>query len=77
MGSPLLHGKQVEPLFGMSHAPDTYAVSHTVLATREAGAMATSAEVKKNTKYGELARTHHVAPLAVETSGMFGPGVNS
>ena len=24
--------------------------------------------------YGELARTHYVAPLAVETSGAFGPG---
>ena len=36
--------------------PDTYAVSHVVLATREAGAVATSAEVKKSNKYEELAR---------------------
>ena len=36
--------------------------------------MAASAEGKKTTKYGELARTHYVAPLAVETSGAFGPG---
>ena len=35
--------------------PDTYAVSHVVLATREAGAVATSAEVKKSNKYEELA----------------------
>ena len=52
----------------------TYAVSHVVLATREAGAVATSAEVKKSNKYKELAWTHHVAPLAIETSGVFGPG---
>ena len=36
--------------------PDTYAVSHVVLATREVGAVATSAEVKKSNKYEELAR---------------------
>ena len=54
--------------------PDTYAASHTILATRETGAVAASAEEKKTTKYGELARTHYVAPLAVETSGAFGPG---
>ena len=52
---------------------DTYAASHTILATTETGAVAASAE-EKTTKYGELARTHYVAPLAVETSGAFGPG---
>ena len=35
--------------------------------------MTTSVEVKKSNKYEELARTHHVAPLAIETSGVFGP----
>ena len=54
--------------------PDTYAVSHMVLSTREAGAVAAAAEAKKTVKYAELARTHHVAPLAVETSGVFGSG---
>ena len=52
--------------------PDTY----VVLATREVGAVATSAGVKKSNKYEELAWTHHVAPLAtIETSGMFSPGI--
>ena len=55
-------------------SPDTYAVSHVVLATRGPGAVATSAEVKKSNKYEEPDRTHHVAPLAIETSGVFGPG---
>ena len=54
--------------------PDTYATSHVALATREAGAVATVAEMKKTIKYVELARTHHVTPLAVETSGVFGQG---
>ena len=54
--------------------PDTYAASHTILATRETGAVAAAAEEKKTTKYGELAMTHFVAPLAIETSGAFGPG---
>ena len=49
-------------------------VSHVAMATREAGAMAASAEVKRSNKYEELARTHHVAPLAIETSSVFGPG---
>ena len=49
--------------------PDTY----VVLATREVGAVATSTGVKKSIKYEELAWTHHVAPLAIETSGMFRP----
>ena len=35
---------------------DIYAVSHVVLATREAGAVATSAEVKKSNKYEELSQ---------------------
>ena len=36
--------------------PDTYAASHTVLATRETGAVAASAVEKKTMKFGELAR---------------------
>ena len=54
--------------------PETYAASHVAVATREAGAVATTAEMKKTIKYVELARTHHVAPLAVKTSGVFGQG---
>ena len=49
---------------------DAHAVSLIVLATREAGAVAAAAKAKKTEQYAELARTHHVAPLAVETSGV-------
>ena len=53
-------------------SPDPYAASHLELAMREAGAVVTSGEAKNITKYAELARTHHVTPLAMETSGVFG-----
>ena len=44
------------------------------MATREAGAVATSAEspVEEGLQVHGLARTHHVAPLAMVTSGAFG-----
>ena len=42
--------------------PDPYPTSHLVMATREVGAVATSAEAKIITKYAELARTHHMTP---------------
>ena len=57
--------------------PDPYPTSHLVMATREVGAVATSAEAKIITKYAELARTHHVTPLAIETSGVFAEGLMS
>ena len=57
--------------------PDPYATSHLVLTMKEAGAVVTSGEAKNITKYAELARTHHVSPLAHETSGVFGEGLVS
>lgn len=54
--------------------PDTYVVSDVALATSKSGAAATSAEVKKSTKYGELAKAHHVASLEIEPPVVFGPG---
>ena len=44
------------------------------MATREAGDVATSAELKKSSKYKGLAGKHHVAPLAILDIGCFGPG---
>ena len=44
---------------------------------KEAGEVATSGEAKNITKYAELARTHHVTPLAIETSVVFGEGLMS
>ena len=58
-----------------SICPDRHATFHLVMAMREIGAVATSAVAKK-IKYVELARTHHVTPLAIETSRVFGEGLN-
>ena len=72
-----VHGLEVnyQQVSPHDNTVDNTAVSHVVLATREAGAVTTSAEVKKSNKYEELARTHHVAPLAIETSDVFDPGM--
>ena len=53
--------------------PDTYAASHVVQATSEAGAVANGAEIKKRDKYLFLSQIHLFVPVAVETSGVFGP----
>ena len=53
--------------------PDTFAPSHLQLATREAGAVADQAERRKVAKYIELAATHHFIPVAIESTGVFGP----
>ena len=53
--------------------PDTFAPSHLQLATREAGAVADQAERRKIVKYIELAATHHFIPVAIESTGVFGP----
>ena len=57
--------------------PDTFAPSHQQLAVREAGAVAGQTEHQKEVKYAELAATHHFVPVAVETTGVFGPEVRS
>ena len=53
--------------------PDTYAPSHISVATREAGAVATQVEQRKQLKYAELEASHHFVPVAIETSGVCGP----
>ena len=52
--------------------PDTFATSHVILATSEAGAIANQAEEKKRAKYAELLVSHHFVPVAIETSRVFG-----
>ena len=50
-----------------------FALSHIPQATREAGAVASAAEVRKRSKYQDLLKTHEFVAIAVETSGAFGP----
>ena len=56
--------------------PDTLDASHIALASREPGLVAEQAEQKK-IKYAELLVAHHFVPIAIETSGVFGPEVCS
>ncbi len=53
--------------------PDTFATPYIAQATSEARAVAEMAERKKRSKYQSLSRTHHFVPVAIETSGAFGP----
>ena len=46
---------------------DTLTPSHRQLASREAGAVAASAEQHKKSKYAHLEATYHFVPIAVET----------
>ena len=39
--------------------------------------MAEKAEERKRDKYRELSRSHLFVPVAVETSGVFGPGAHA
>ena len=46
---------------------------HVALAAREAGLVASQAEQTKTLKYAHLNSIHYFVPVAVETSGVFGP----
>ena len=52
---------------------DTFAPSYLASATSEAGAVASLAESRKRAKYANLDPSHLFQPVAVETSGAFGP----
>jgi len=51
------------------HLPSSYSSS----ATREAGAVAALTEERKMARYAHLNRMHAFTPVAIETSGVFGP----
>lgn len=52
---------------------DTFAPSYLASATSEAGAVAAMAEERKKVKYANMDPSHCFQPVAVETSGAFGP----
>ena len=57
--------------------PDTFASSYRGQATREAGGVAAMAEERKSKKYAHLAPHYFIQPVAIETSGAFGPSTLS
>ena len=54
-------------------SPDTFAPSYSLSATSEAGAVAAGAEARKRMKYICLEPVYSFVPIAVESSGVFGP----
>ena len=52
---------------------DTFAPSYLARATNESGAVAAMAETRKKGKYATMDSSHSFQPIAVETTGVFGP----
>ena len=52
---------------------DTYAASYVDMAAKEVGSVASLAETRKKSKYQTLPTTHCFTPVAIVTSGVFGP----
>jgi len=53
-------------------AVDTFAQGHYKDSARQAGFVATKAEVTKCQKYHDLQSNYHFQPLAIETTGVYG-----
>ena len=56
---------------------DTFAASNVGLASKESGSAAEAAEKRKKMKYEALSHAHHFVPVAIETTGVFGPEAKS
>ena len=53
--------------------PDTFAPSYSAIAAQQVGAVAQQAEDRKMQKYKHLDSCHFFTPVAIETTGVFGP----
>ena len=53
-------------------SPDTFAPSHSALASVEAGMVIAQAEERKQAKYRHLTTNHIFTPVAIETSAVIG-----
>ena len=53
--------------------PDTFAPSYSTIAAHQVGAVAQQAEDRKMQKYKHLDSCYFFTPVAIETSGDFGP----
>ena len=53
--------------------PDTFAPSYLASTTSDAGAVAVVDEERKKRKYAHLDQCHMFVPVAIETTGVFGP----
>ena len=74
MESQLLPGKEAAHLYGMQHVLTP--LPHRIYinaATKDAGLVAEIAKTRKRKNYEVLLAVHMFTPIAVETSGVFGP----
>ena len=53
--------------------PDTFAPSYSAIAAQQVGAVAQQAKDRKVQKYKHLDSCHFFTPVAIETTGVFGP----
>ena len=72
-GVSVMPWKNGRSLVWYAACPDTFATSHATLAAREAGLVASQAEKAKTQKHTLLGSSHYSVPVAIETSGVFGP----
>ena len=63
-----------ELLLWVATSPNTFAPSYSGIASTGAGMVAAQAEERKRIKYLHLAMNHIFTPVAIETSGVIGPG---
>ena len=77
-GVTIASWKSRRPLVWDVTCPDAFANSYELQATSEAGDVVAVAErAEKMTKYETIARTHLFCPIAIETSGVFGPDASA
>ncbi|KAL5460146.1 hypothetical protein EMCRGX_G033573 [Ephydatia muelleri] len=72
-GIPTVPWKCGQLLVWDATCPDTYAPSYSTIAAQQAGAVGQQAEDKKAQKYKHLSSHHFFTPVAIETSGVYGP----
>merc|ERR1712121_82711 len=72
-GISLYPFSQGKPLCWDATCTNTYADSFIMVSAVEAGAAAAKAEESKRIKYPEMVRRYRFEPIAIETSGVFGP----
>ena len=72
-GISVVLGQRGKLLVWDATCSDTFAPSYIATAASGAGLVAAAADGRKTVKYSNLAQTHHFVPIAIVTSGMFGP----
>ena len=73
MGNTVVPWKSGRLLVWDVTCPDTFAPSYLPNAASGIGAVAAAAEERKKRKYSHLDQCHLFVPVAIETTGVFGP----